>query len=473
MTQPGDMTRRAFLARTGALALAASSPATLLAACGRGPQATATPAGSPVIRSEPPSGSLPPVVDPTPVTATYGDLLETSAIAPVGVPSAALRSLLDEVTADAGIPVEDVTVDGRRQARLTIVADDASFASQAYRLAVEATSDGPVVTIRAGDEAGAWNGLLSLRRLTVAAGGTRWIRAATVDDAPGFIRRGAILDPFILPDTGVTAASQALLLERVRFGVRGKLNFVDLPDRTPWPELVRYCEAHHVELMVAKGYRDWLSSAPRADVKAALAAQLDAGARSIALNWDDIPTTNPEALARGHMAVFNDLYADLRGRDPGVRISIVLPPYGGIPGRNLVFSDPGAGERYLAIVHDALPADVRVFWTGDGGVFSGEVTTAGARAYADAVGHEVGLWDNDTITFSRTRKPCSGRAADLDTVVHAYMGNLAGEANWSGTNGEFALLTSLLYAWNPGAYDPGEGAATAERLIAAGPSAAR
>jgi len=124
-------------------------------------------------------------------------------------------------------------------------------------------------------------------------------------------------------------------------------------------------------------------------------------------------------------------------------------------------------------VRDALPADVRVFWTGDGGVFSATVTTAGARAYADAVGHELGLWDNDAITFSRARKPCSGRDADLGTVVHAYMGNLAGESSWSGTNGEFALLTSLLYTWNPGTYDPDAAAVTAERLIATGPAAAR
>jgi len=116
----------------------------------------------------------------------------------------------------------------------------------------------------------------------------------------------------------------------------------------------------------------------------------------------------------------------------------------------------------------AFPADVRVFWTGDGGAFSPTVTAAGARAYATAVGHEIGLWDNDTIDFSRDRKPCSGRAADLATVAHTYMGNLAGEADWSGTNGEFALLTSLFYTWNPTTYDPATAAAAAERILAPG-----
>ena len=93
------------------------------------------------------------------------------------------------------------------------------------------------MTIRAGDEAGAYYGLLSLARLAVAEGSTRWLRAATVEDSPGFARRGAILDPYVLPDVGVTDASRALLLQRLRFGVRYKLNFLDLLDRTPWPEL--------------------------------------------------------------------------------------------------------------------------------------------------------------------------------------------------------------------------------------------
>lgn len=35
-----------------------------------------------------------------------------------------------------------------------------------------------------------------------------------------------------------------------------------------------------------------------------------------------------------------------------------------------------------------------------------------------------------------------------------------------GTNGEFALLTSLLYAWNPGDYDPDRAAAAAEQVTA-------
>jgi hypothetical protein len=48
------------------------------------------------------------------------------------------------------------------------------------------------------------------------------------------------------------------------------------------------------------------------------------------------------------------------------------------------------------------------------------------------------------------------------------MGNLAGEADWSGTNGQFALLTSLFYTWNPTTYDPAAAAASAERILSPG-----
>jgi hyaluronoglucosaminidase len=467
------MTRRQFVAFAAALGVSAAALGTVFEACAQaaGPSGTpnATPSPSPVITAQPAFGGTPPVIDPSPTTATYGAMLETSALAPVAVPSAALRALLDEVAADVGIAVAPAVADGRRQARVIVTADDPSFASQAYRLDVSPTVDGPAVAVRAGDEAGAYYGLLSLARLIVAEGPTRWLRAAVVDDAPGFARRGAILDPYVLPDIGVTDASRALLLERVRFGARHKLNFLHLVHRTSWPELIRYCDEHHVELMNGIGGQDRLVAWWPDEVRRRLDEELDAGTRSVALCFDDIPTTNPEVLARQHATVFLDLYAYLRGRVPGIRVSAVLPPYGGIPGRNLVYSEPGDGERYLAVMRDSLPADVRVFWTGDGGVFSTTVTTAGARAYANAVGHEIGLWDNDSDHFSRERRPCSGRAADLSTVVHSYMGNFVTGDPWRGTNGEFALLTSLFYTWNPSAYEPAAAAAAAERILATGP----
>jgi hypothetical protein len=456
------MTRRTFLARAAVLGVSVSTIGGVLAACEQAAVASASPR-SPGTTPGPLGG--PPVIVPAPVTATYGAMLGIRSIVPVEVRSEALRALLEEVAADARVPIDSARSDGAAQALLTLAADDGSLTPQAYRLDITPAADGASVTIRAADAAGAYYGLLSLGQLVVADGSRLLLRAATVDDAPGFARRGAILDPYVLPNVGVTVASQALLLERVRLGARCKLNFVDLLGRTPWPELVNFCDEHHIELMNAIGYRDALTVAPRAGLKRQLGEMFDAGTRSFAFAWDDIRTTNPEELAHLHAGIFTDLYGYVRGRDPAARVSAVLPPYGGIPGKYLVGSTKGEGERYLAVMRDELPDDVRIFWTGDGGIFSETVTTAGAQAYADAVGHELGLWDNDTIGFSRTRQPCSGRAPDLASVVHTYMGNLAGEANWEGTNGEFAMLTSLLYAWNPAAYDPAAAAGAAEQIL--------
>ena len=404
-----------------------------------------------------------PAIYPTPTAARYGPLLDASELVSIDAP-AATTALLAELATERGIPLGAEVRAGRRQARLTVSIDEAAYTTQAYRLDVRAGDDGPTVSVRAGDEAGAYYGLLSLAQLVDTSGATMRLRAATIDDAPGFIRRGAILDP--APTTGIsTPESRTELLDRVRFGVQYKLNFVDLL-REPWPELVRYCEDHFIELMVAFGYRDALTTDPRQRSKDVLAAWLNAGAHSFSLNWDDIPTTDPDQLASRHAEAFGDLYGFLRSRDPAVRVSTVLPPYGGVPGQRLVGSEAGEGERYLALMNAALPEDVRVFWTGDGGVFSATVTTESAQRYADAIGHEIALWDNDAIRFSQGRQPCSGRAPDLATVVPTYMGNLVGDSMWSGTNGEFALLTSLLYTWNPVAYDAAAGGAAAEQILA-------
>jgi len=468
-----SITRRAFLARAAALGVSVSVAGAVLAACEQATSRARSPAfpgssahvPSPFVTPAASADGIDPIVIPVPAKAIYGPMLNATELIAADVPST-ITALLAELATERHIPMGIGVTPGPRQARVNVTIDGASLPVQAYQLGIADAQDGPTVIVRAGDEAGAFYGLLSLAQLVVTQGSTMRLRTTTIDDAPGFVRRGAILDP--APQTGVTTpASRTELLDRVRLGVQYKLNFVDLPGRTPWPELVRYCDDHFVEVMVGWGYRDALTTTPRQQVKDGLAAQLDAGARSIALNWDDIRIVDPESMARRHADVFLDLYAFLRARDPGVRVSAVLPPYGGVPGRQLVGAAAGDGERYLAVMKTALPDDVRVFWTGDGGIFSTTVTATAAKAYADAVGHELGLWDNDAIDFSRERRPLSGRATDLATVVSTYMGNLAGEANWKGTNGEFAMLTALSYAWNPATYDPESAAAAAERILAA------
>jgi hypothetical protein len=473
----GRMTRRVFLERAAALGLSASAAGALLAACSR------VPSGTPTSRPESSAGATParptavpggtglPEIVPAPRSVDYDGMVEAAEIACPTLPHGGLRDRLEEISAVAGVVLRFDAVRDRVQAQLAIRTDAIDLPPQGYRLEISRGDQGPVISIEASDEAGAFYGLLSMRQLIVADGSTFRVRLATAEDRPGFARRGAILDTIQLPTGGSTDEERARLLDRVRFGVPYKMNLVAHPNATlghsqPWPELVEYCETHHVELLSLIGYRDWLSVAPRVEVKAYLKSQVDLGIRSFSLNWDDIDTTDPEALARDHAEIFTDLHNYLRSLDPGVRVAITMPPYGGIPFKNLVASDGRSGETYLERMSAALPGDVRVFWTGDGGVFSSTVTLDGARAYASLVGRDLALWDNDALRFAAERQPLSGRAARLPELISTYMGNLADpRVAWTGTNGHFALLTMLLYAWDPENYDPAAAAATAERLV--------
>ncbi len=464
LTQP--MSRRAFLVRAAEVGIVASALGPLVAACGEQARLTLTPrpVSSLQITPVPSFTAVRPVIDPLPTTATYGDMIDAGGLA-ADLPGN-LQVVLEDIAAETSIPVSKVAVAGRRQATLTVATDDASLPSQAYRLTIAPTTGGAAVTIRSSDDAGATNALVSLGRLLVAHDSTFWLRAAEVQDAPGFARRGFILDPWVMAANGVTGESRQALLDRIKLGARYKLNFVDLP-RDPWPALTDFCTQRHIEIMVPIGFAARLLTTPRDELKWLLGVFFDKGARSFSLNCDDLAITDGDGQAKSHAEVFVDLYDYVRSRDSNVRVSTVLPPYGGIPGQRLVGARAGEGEKYLARMRELLPSDVRVFWTGDGGVFSPRITAAGAKAYGDAIGHEMAIWDNDATRFASGRYPLSGRDPDVGSVAPTYMGNLAGEWGWVESNGRFAMLTSLMYTWNPAAYEPFAARDAAERILSA------
>lgn len=395
--------------------------------------------------------SQPPQIVPQPTSAHYGETVDVDELVCVSCPTGNLRDRVSEVAADAGLALADSAEADRPQARLTLKIGVAGLPAQGYRLAITRSKGvGADVTIQARDEAGGYYGLLSIAQLIVAAGGTARIRTATVEDHPSFLRRGLILtaDP----------------LERVRFGVEYKLNFLYKriqPNEPGMTELVAYCRSHYVTFMSLVGYRDYLTATPRADVEAVLADQYDLGIRSFSLNFDDIWSGDPAALAASQAGAFNDFYAYLRSLDPTVEVAITTGAYTGLPDK----LSPAA-RTYLTLMKSKLPADVLVFWTGDGGAFG--ITAAGAQAYSTFVGHKIGLWDNDGIRFIDGRLPLSGREADLATVISTYMANMADDKAWTGSNGQFALLTELMYGWRPETYDPFAARDLAEELLRSG-----
>ena len=386
---------------------------------------------------------------PAPSSAHYGDTVEVAELVCVACPAGNLLDRVSEVAAEAGLALADSPAADRPQARLTLEIPVAGLPAQGYRLVIARSKGiGADVAIQAGDEAGAYYGLLSMAQLIVADGGTARIRLATVEDRPSFLRRGVILtaDP----------------LDRVRFGVAYKLNFLYKriqPDEPGMVQLIAYCRSHYVTLMSLVGYGDYLTATPRAEIEAVLKSQFDLGIRNFSLNFDDIWSDDPAGLAASQAAAFNDLYGYLRSLDPAIEIAITTGRYSGVP------DNMGADARnYLKILTSKLPADVMVFWTGDG-VVSARVQTAGARAYSEFIGHEIGLWDNEGTQYVGWRLPVSGLDADLPAVISTFMTNMSIDEDWTGSNGQFALLTDLMYAWRPETYDPSAARDLAEELL--------
>lgn len=460
------MTRRVFLARAVAAGLAIPAGAGLLEACLAASPATPSPATP---ASTPPAGSLPELF-PTPLQAAYGDMAPFETLTCESCPSGALGVLLAEVAATAGVALNVNGATGPAVARLAVDTTAHDLPPQGYRLAIAAgaasAGGGIAIDISSSDEPGAYYGLVSLGQLIVAADAGHAIRTADVTDSPSFARRGFILDmPLPASDTDREA-----LLERVRLGAAHKMNFLwpangalDVPSTAR--EVVAYCDSHYIELMLSVGYGDLLTSIPRASVINYVQTFYDRGIRSFSFNWDDIHNApDAQALADAHAAVLDDVVAFVGTLRDDVRLRVTLPPYGGVPGENLMGIElydvnDGTGEAYLAAIRDHIPPATEVFWTGDGGIFSTTVTADGARAYADALGRPIGLWDNSVSAPSR------GRAADLPTIVQTYMGNMAGSHRRANSDAPLALLTALDYTWNAGAYEPDRSAQLARHRL--------
>lgn len=124
---------------------------------------------------------------------------------------------------------------------------------------------------------------------------------------------------------------------------------------------------------------------------------------------------------------------------------------------------------YLKILGERLPAEIPFFWTGDGGVWSDDVTVAGAEAFAQACGRKPFLWDNNAIRFINQLMPISGREAGLPRALAGYVGNANElETRWNALSGG-VVETIGAYTWNPEAYD----SRTARQYIQCGGEAVR
>ena len=197
---------------------------------------------------------------------------------------------------------------------------------------------------------------------------------------------------------------------------------------------------------------DYGSADDRAALLAKLVPLLDSGVDWLVLALDDIPP-RPN-LAADQVELTNWLLDVLRGRDAGVRLTLVPTEYVGT-----------RPSDYLSDLARGLPADVDVMWTGPT-VCSPRITTDDALAWQSAVGgHPLLLWDNYPVNDGVMARELHlgayrGRDAGLAGVLDGVLCNPMVQPRAS----LVALATVAEFLCDPAAYD--EDAAW-ERAIAA------
>ena len=197
---------------------------------------------------------------------------------------------------------------------------------------------------------------------------------------------------------------------------------------------------------------DYGSADDRAALLAKLVPLLDSGVDWFVLALDDIPP-RPN-LAADQVELTNWLLDALRGRDAGVRLTLVPTEYVGT-----------RPSEYLSDLARGLPADVDVMWTGPT-VCSPRITTDDALAWQSAVGgHPLLLWDNYPVNDGVMARELHlgayrGRDAGLAGVLDGVLCNPMVQPRAS----LVALATAAEFLCDPAAYD--EDAAW-ERAIAA------
>lgn len=194
----------------------------------------------------------------------------------------------------------------------------------------------------------------------------------------------------------------------------------------------------------------------------------DAGIRSFALLFDDVPDSLQDAEDREHFGDGPEGAGRAHGRTStrfrdgflaahGITEPLLLCPtdYAGV-----------ARSPYRAGLAAELPADARILWTG-ADIVVGAVTRDDIVRAVDSYGREVVLWDNFPVNdFDRSRLflgPLTGRATD---VAGSGLLGIAANPMVEAAASRFALATVGEWAKDPSAYDARESARRALSAVA-------
>jgi protein O-GlcNAcase/histone acetyltransferase len=225
----------------------------------------------------------------------------------------------------------------------------------------------------------------------------------------------------------------------------------DLKHRALWRErytddelqglraLIEACRDRGIEFLygIAPGLTICYSDAgERVLLRARFRQLLDAGCRSFAILFDDIPDKMAEAdraafgsLAKAQCEMANAIYNELLAK-PGGRLIFCPTPY-----CQRMADKQHGGEGYLDEVGRHLAAEVDIFWTGPE-IISREITDESIEGLQKILQRKPVIWDNlHANDYDMTRVflgPYSGRSLELREEVAGFLinSNCEYEANF-------------------------------------------
>ena len=256
----------------------------------------------------------------------------------------------------------------------------------------------------------------------------------------------------------------------------------DLKHRALWRELytgdelqglctlIESCRTHDIEFLygIAPGLTIRYSDDSEMELLQARFRQLlDAGCRSFAILFDDIPGEMAEAdsaafgsLAKAQCETANAINSELLAK-PGGRLIFCPTPY-----CQRMADDQHGGADYLNEVGRHLGEGIDIFWTGPE-IISREITIESVSELRETIQRKPVIWDNlHANDYDMTRVflgPYSGRSLELREEVAGFLINpncefeanyvalktLAGYLRASGSWNSRNAYEEALAAWLP------------------------
>ncbi|WP_114453300.1 beta-N-acetylhexosaminidase family protein [Halopolyspora algeriensis] len=340
---------------------------------------------------------------------------------------------------------------------------------EGYVLAARGGDD-PTLVLGAGDSAGAYYAVQTLRQLATPGR----IAGVGIVDKPQMSTRGTIEGFYGSPWT------HAERMDQLAFYGEVKLNtYIYAPKddpyhrrlwREPYPreklarlgELIGQAAAHHVTFTFALSPGTSICYSDPADfdaLRAKLQQLYDAGVRSFSVPLDDISYTewncsadraeygppSPDAAGRAQADLLNRVQREFIDTHPDTQPLQTVPTE---------YSDV-EDSPYKTALRTQLDPRVQVMWTGVG-VIPDEVTVADARRAAQVWGRKVMLWDNYPVNDfdGSTGRLLLGPYAQRRSGLHEHLSGLVVNPMNQAAASKVVEIGAAGLAWNSADFDP-------------------